>query len=264
MPYKIVEVGGKKYIEAEDDKAVFVHADGTEAPLDAEGTLARITALNAESTGRRHEINELKKTVARFEGIEDPEKAKEAIATVANLSSGELKTAAQVEEIKRAAQKAAETQVADAQRKAAEDLKKASDKAEKLEAELFNEKIGGGFARSKFVAEKMTIPPDIAQNFFGKNFKIVEGAIEAYDSAGMKLYSKTRGGELANFDEAIEQLVSAYPNKDAILKGAGGGSGGTGNDDKNRPSKDALKGLDPVARMNVARGVAPGQRAGAR
>ncbi len=258
MPYKIAEINGKKYVEVEDDKAIFVHADGTEAPFDAEGTLARVTALNAESTGRRHEINDLKKKLAGFEGIEDPEAAKKALETMANLQVGELKTAAQVAEIKTAAQKAAEEQVASAQKKAAEDLRKANEEKDKLQAELFSEKVGGNFARSKFVQEKLSIPADIAQNFFGQNFKVVDGKLEAYFPTGEKIYSKTRGGELATFDEAIEQLVSSYPNKDHILKGVGGGGGANGNDGKNKTDKEKLKGMSPVQRMNIARGAPAG------
>lgn len=256
MPYKVIDVGGKKYAElGENDNAIFVHADGTETPFDADAATSRIAALNGESTGRRHEINQLKQKLVGFEGIEDPEKAKEALATVANLSSGELKTAAQVQEIKDQARIAAEQQVTDAQRKFATDLQEASKKVETLEGQLYEEKIGGMFARSKYVQEKLAIPADIAQNFFGGQFKVEEGKIIGYDNTGGKLYSKARPGELAEGDEAIEMLVVAYPNKEHILKGGGGGSGGTGgNGNTGGLSKEAFAKLDPVARMNVARG----------
>ena len=35
---------------------------------------------------------------------------------------------------------------------------------------------------------------------------------------GNEIYSRSRPGEKADFEEALEALVGAYPNKDAILK----------------------------------------------
>lgn len=261
MPYKVIEVNGKKYSElGEGDKAIFVHADGTETPFDAEGATARIAALNAEQTQRRHENNELKNRVKLFEGIDDPEKAREALQTVANLGTGELKTAAQVQEIKDAAKKAAEDQVKDAQTKAANDLIAANKEKEALQQQLNQQMIGGGFARSKFIAEKVVVPSDMMQSMFGANFKVEEGKLVPYTdpSHATKVYSKKNPGELADMDEALEQLVAAYPNKEHILKGAGGGSGGgQGSADRGGLSKEAFDKLDPVARMNLSRGIRP-------
>ena len=259
MPYKIVEVAGKKYAElGEGDNAVFVHPDGTEAPFDAAGATARIAALNAENATKRHENNELKKKVEAFAGIEDAEAARQALETVQNLEVGELKTAKQVQEIKDQAKIAAEAMVTEANRKAAQDLLDAQKKLQALEEELHSEKIGGGIARSKFVQEKLTIPPDMVQSFFGKNLKLEEGKIVGYDSSGNKLYSKTRPGELADLEESIQLLVESYPNKENILKGAGGGSGGgQGSQDRGGLSKEAFEKPDPVARMNISRGIRP-------
>lgn len=259
MPYKIVEVGGKKYAElGENDNAIFVHSDGTEAPFDAEGATSRIAALNAEQANRRHENNDLKNRLKAFEGIDDPDKARDALKTVEGLSAGELKTAAQVNEIKDAAKKSAEAQVAEAQRKATNDLLEANKKLETLESQLHEEKIGGGFARSKFIAEKVAVPADMMQKFFGQYFKIEDGQTVAYGPGGEKLYSKTRAGEIATIDEALEQLVASYPNKEYILKGTGGGSGGgPGAADRGGLNKADFDKLDPVSKMNLARGVRP-------
>ncbi len=259
MPYKIVEVSGKKYIEVgENDHAVFVTADGTEIAFDADGASARIAALNAEQATRRHENNDLKGKLRAFEGIDDPEAAKSALQVVANLDAGELKTAKQVQEIKDAAKIAAEQQVADAQRKAATDLQVAEKERDDLRTELHREKIGGGIARSKYVTEKLNIPPDMVESFFGKNLKLEEGRIVGYDSAGNKLYSKARPGELADLDESIEQLVNTYPGKEHILKGAGGGSGGgQGASDRGGLSQEAFDKLTPVEKMNISRGLRP-------
>lgn len=78
---------------------VYVHDDNKEVGFDAPSASSRITALNAESAGRRTELAEAQAQLKKFEGIEDPEKAKAAVATVANLAAGDLVQAGKVDEI---------------------------------------------------------------------------------------------------------------------------------------------------------------------
>lgn len=259
MPYKLIEQGGKKYAEVDENGlAIFITADGSEHPFDADGATSRITALNKEQADKRGENNTLKQKLAAFEGIDDPAAAKSALEIVKNLEVGELKNAKQVQEIKDAAKIAAEQQVADANKKSAQDLIEAKQKLDALEVELHKEKIGGGIARSKYVQEKLAIPPDMVESFFGRNLKLEEGKIVGYDSAGTKIYSKKNPGELADLEESLEIMVTNYPNKENILKGAGGGSGGgTGAADRGGLSKEAFDKLDPVAKINVSRGIRP-------
>jgi hypothetical protein len=124
-----------------------------------------------------------------------------------------------------------------------------------LEAALMAEKIGGHFHRSRMVAEKLSIPADILSASFGDRFKLDGGDIVAYDKAGNKIYSRTRPGEVANFDEALELLINAHPHKDSILKKAGappgGDSGGAGNGHarSNTLSRSSFAGLSPNQQM---------------
>ncbi len=55
---------------------------------------------------------------------------------------------------------------------------------------LYQEKIGGAFGRSKFVTDKIAVPPDMLQNTFGKAFKVEEGRVVAYGDDGNKIYSR--------------------------------------------------------------------------
>ena len=66
----------------------------------------------------------------------------------------------------------------------------------------------------------------MVQARFGSAFKVEDGKIVAYDNAGNKIFSRSRPGELADFDEALETLVDQYPYKDQILKGSGASGGG--------------------------------------
>ena len=222
MKLKTVTAGDQTYAVL-DDKGhpVYVYDDGKEAGFDAVATSTRVSALNREAQTHREAKEAAESKLKLFEGIEDPEAARSALGTVKNLQSGELKTAAQIEEIKTEARKAAERQVEEATRQLTAQLKEAQTAQERLTSDLFNEKVGGAFARSKFVGEKTAVPAEMLRNTFGSHFKIEDGKIVPYGADGQKLYSSTRPGEIADFDEGLETLVNAYPYKSQILKGTG-------------------------------------------
>jgi hypothetical protein len=93
--------------------------------------------------------------------------------------------------------------------------------------QLYDEMIGGRFGGSKFISEKMAIPAEFVRSYFGQNFKIEDGKVVAYDGQGNKVFSRTKPGELASFDEALESLVESHPQKDYILKASGNSGGGS-------------------------------------
>ena len=100
-------------------------------------------------------------------------------------------------------------------------------RSQMLETQLYDSMIGGSFAGSKYIADKIAIPADLLQARFGQAFKVEEGKIVAYDASGNKIYSRAKPGELAQFDEALEFLVENYPQKDYILKASGNNGGGS-------------------------------------
>ena len=203
----------------QDGKPVYVKDDGSEVAFDVLGTTQTITRLNAEAKSHRERAESAEGKLKVFEGIEDPKKALEALGIVANLDAKKLVDAGEIEKVKGEISKAFQAQ-----------LDAASTKAQQLESQLYAEKVGGAFARSKVIAEKLAIPPDMVEARFGKAFSIEDGRIVAKDANGNKLYSASNPGELAGFDEALEMLVNQYPYKEQILKGTGAsGSGAHGN-----------------------------------
>jgi hypothetical protein len=205
----------------QDGKPVYVHDDGKEVAFDAPATVQTISRLNAEAKTHRERAEGAEGKLKLFEGIEDPTAAKRALDTIKNLDQKKLVDAGEVEKVKAEAIKALQDQHAPvlAER-------------DRLKADLYAEKIGGSFSRSKTIAEKFAIPADLVQARFGQNFKIEEGKAVAYDQSGNKIYSRARPGEVADFEEALEVLVDAYPYKTSILKGSGAsgsGAGGSGN-----------------------------------
>lgn len=225
MKLKLDEKGN---VVVQDGKPVYVHDDGKELPFDAAGTVATITRLNGEAKTHREGKEAAEGKLKLFEGISDPEAARKAIETVANLEEGKLITAGKVEEIKAAARKTFEEAQAAANKASGEEMAKKDKTIADLTGSLYSEKIGGSFSRSKYISEKIAIPADMLQARFGQNFKVEDGKIVAYGPDGNKVYSRTKHGELADFEEAIEQLVDVYPQRDHILKGSGSGTGAQG------------------------------------
>jgi len=259
MKLKLDENG---HVVVIDGKPVYVHEDGKEVAFDAPTTVATITRLNGEAKGHRERAEKAETALKVFEGIEDPEAARKAVEMVANIEAGSLVAAGKVEEIKAAAKKAAEDTIAAANKALTDKLAQAEDTNAKLTGQLYEEKIGGAFSRSKFIAEKIAVPPDMLQATFGRAFKIEDGKVVAFDHTGNKVYSRARPGEVADFDEALETLVDAYPFRDNIIKGAvgaGGGAGGGGNGAKRMVTRAQFDALDPVARADTARAAGKGE-----
>jgi len=227
------------HVIVEDGRPVYEHSDGKRVPFDAPKTVETISRLNNEAKGHRERAEAAERTLKAFEGIEDPDAARKALETAANLKAGDLVTAGKVEEIKAAAKKAAEEQVAANAKAYADKLKQAEEDRDRLRNDLYAEKVGGAFSRSKFVTEKVAVPHDMLQATFGQRFKVEDGRTVGYDATGNKIYSRAKPGELAEFDEAIEMMVDSYPYRDSILKGTGAtGSGARpGNGAANAGSK---------------------------
>jgi len=199
----------------QDGKPVYVADDGKEIAFDAPHTIATISRLNAENKGHRERAESLDGKLKTFEGIEDPKAALKALSVVKNLDDKKLVDAGEVEKVKTETIKAVEEKYAPIVKENVE-----------LKNTLFTEKVGGAFNRSKFITEKVAIPADLMQARFGDRFKYEDGKIVAYDTAGNKIFSRAKPGDMADVDEALEILVDQYPYKEQILKGTGNSGGG--------------------------------------
>lgn len=250
MKLKLDEQG---HAVLQDGKPVYVHDDGREVAFDAPGTVATITRLNSEAKAHREGKEAAEKALKGFEGIEDGAAAKKALELVANLDAKKLVDAGEIEKVKGEISKAFQAQ-----------LDEANTKVSTFEKQLYEEKIGGAFSRSKLIADKLAIPADLVQARFGQAFKIEEGKTVAYDQHGNKIYSRARPGEVADFDEALESLVDQYPHRDSILKssgqsgsGAQQGSGGGGG--KRTVTREQFASLSPAEQGKIAQAAAKGE-----
>lgn len=234
MKLKTIEIDGKTYAVVQDGKPVFTHEDGKEIPFDATAAMSKISALNGEAKSHRERAESAEAKIKGFEGIDDPAAAIKALTTIKNLDDKKLVEAGEVEKVKAEVAKVYEGKLSESQAA-----------LEKLQAQFHGELVGGSFARSKFVADKLAIPADLVQSFFGSRFKVEDGKVVAYDGNGNRIFSRARPGDHADFDEALETLIESYPNKAHILKssgasgsGAQGGGQGTGHNVSNKKASD--------------------------
>ena len=189
-------------------------------------TFSKVSQLVSESMSRKEKIRAMEAKLKAFEGIDDLEawrsEAEKSMTMLKNMEDKKLIDAGEVEKVKAEVAKAMQSKIDELQR----NLKDKDAVIQEKENYLHQEIIGGRFARSKFLAEKTILPPDMAQHRFGHHFKVEDGREVARDAQGNEIFSKNRPGELADFEEAIEILISAYPHKDAILRGSGASGAG--------------------------------------
>ncbi|MEB5837029.1 hypothetical protein MXF26_12270 [Pantoea dispersa] len=240
MKLKLDENG---HVVVTDGKPVYINDDGKEIAFDVAGTVATISRLNGEAKSHRERAEAAESSLKSFEGIADPKAALQAIETIKNLDAKKLVDAGEVDKVRAEAIKAIEEKYAPV-------LKERDD----LQAALVNEKVGGSFLRSQFIAEKMAIPADFVQARFGDAFKLEGDQVVAYDKQGNKLFSRSNPGEVAKFDEALEILIDNYPHKDHILKGSSasgsGSQGGQGSgNSKTSLARSQFDQLPPAKQM---------------
>lgn len=209
----------------EEGFPIWVNEKGEERGYDVERMFNKIGELNAEAKGHREARESAESKLKAFEGL-DPAVAKDAVNKIQSIQDKKLFESGEVDKLKEGINQTWQTKF---------DAEVAA--RTKAEKDLHNERIGGSFTRSKFIAEKLIVPADLVQAQFGKHFQIVDGKIVATDANGNKILSNKSPGEIAEFDEAMEILVQSYPHRARITKsdqqpgsgnrGQGGGSNQT-------------------------------------
>jgi hypothetical protein len=217
MKLKLTKDG---FAEVKDGMPVYVNDDGTEIGFDAPGAMAKIASLNTEGMTRRKENERLTAALLPFKDITDPVAATKALQFAASMDG---KKAMDDESIK----KLIETSVKPFQ----DQLTEKDTKIKEQGQHIYKLEVSNRFASSDFL--KKTIygeTPDMAEAYFGKNFRVEGGKVIAYDAAGNPIYSRIQAtlGEPAPFEEAIQILVETHPKKDFILKASGASGSGAG------------------------------------
>lgn len=243
MPVKTVTVEDKTYAELnEDGNPVYTLEDGSEQGYNGEELAASLSQTKQEAARHRTALKDAHDKLKPFEGVEDIEayktEADKAIEKVKSFDAKDLVEAGKVEEIKQAAVSVIEERHAEWKKVEHDPL---VTKVTDLEGRLHKEMIGGRFARSKFIEEKVAVPAPMVQAYFGTHFTIEEDKVVAKTEAGNPVYSKANPGEPAEFEEALQIIIESSPYKENILKGTGkNGTGAPGSGNNGLPGEKTM------------------------
>jgi hypothetical protein len=262
MKLKIDEKTGNAVLE--NGLPVYQYEDGSAAPFDADATLTglngRLKNLEEEKNRHAQDKEKLKTQLEKFKGI-DPVKASEHAKLVKALEDKQLIDAQGVEAIKKEWASAMKTSFEEEKRAIVDGFtqeKTAWEKAkEDYEALVFDLSVANKFATSEYFSgkePKTGMPPEYAKKVFGDQFEMkIDGRklkIIAKDVNGREIYSKKNHGELADFDEAIAQIVEEQNKKYQIMNpGKQGGPRVSGN--LTTPTGKDFENLSPTEKIRA-------------
>ena len=209
MPWKVDD---KQAVVLQDGNPVWVDDAGKEMSVQG-NTISR---LNGEAKTHREGKEAAEAKLKTWDGLEATD-VRAKLATFKDVDLTKMVNAGKLDEVR-----------AEVTRQAAEKVTAAERERDTLRSKHDGMLTQAAFQGSKFVQERVAIPVEMVQGTFGRHFKIEDEKLVPYDHLGAKLLSKKRMGEYADFDEAIEMFVEAYPHKDAILKAPN--AKGSGND----------------------------------
>lgn len=229
------------------EKPVYIDPDGKELSLDPPQMYGKIIDLGKESKTHRERADGLNTKVKLFDGIEDLDAwkvdADKALETLKNFNEKDWLKADKVEHLKKEMKEAYEEQEATLKKGFGLKTEEMQGTINKKDIQIRKLMVSNKFATSPFFSgtePKTNLPPEIAETYFGKNFRVEEDketkelSLVAYYNGGEQVLSRQNPGELAGFDEAMSSIFDAYPGKDRLLRakgggtGAGGGTGGEG------------------------------------
>lgn len=248
------EAGWKKdddgnLVVGDDGNPIWINSSGGEQVVKGD----TISRLNGEAQAHRQAKEKAEDDLKKFEGI-DPDAARQAIATVADIDAKKLIDKGELDTVKQ--------QIEGQYKEQIETLTKERDTAR---TQLDRSVLDRHFATSEFITEKIDIPVDMFQNTFSRHFEVVDGEIVAKDANGNTIYSNKDMGNPASFDEALQLIVEAYPHKDRILKAPdASGTGNNGNGGNSNPrgrtiTRDELKAKTPFEQQKIAQQVQAGE-----
>lgn len=241
LELKFDEEGKVVFVDKEGVKLpVYVDEDGKDLEVDVSGLFTRITEVSAEAKGYRKEKGALKEKFKLFDGIENLEEWKEdvekAVETVKNFDDKKLVDAGKVEEIKKQIKDVHVEEIANIHKSYEQSGVEKDQIIKGKDDTIYKLMVSSKFAQSPFFSgesPKSTLPPEIAETYFGKNYKVEDNGkgvlrTTGYKNDGTPIYSRQNPGELAEFDEALEVIINEYPYRDRILRSSGAGSGAGG------------------------------------
>jgi len=253
-----VKKDGEGGIVYDGEKPVYIDPDGKELALDPPQMYGKIIDLGKESKGHRERADAATTTLKLFEGIDDlsawKTEADGALETVKNFNEKDWLKADKVEKLKKDMKDAYEDQETTLKKGFELKTEELQGTIGKKDVQIRKLMVSNKFATSPYFSgpePKTNLPPEIAETYFGKNFKVEEDketkelSLVAYYNNGDQVLSRQNPGELAEFDEAMASIFDVYPGKERLLRAKGGGTGaGGGSGDEHEGDTDDIKQLE--------------------
>ena len=220
---------------------VYVGNDGNEVVTSGE----YVGQLRGEAAANRNELKKAKESLSLFDGI-DPSNAKDALTKLKDIDLSKMIDASKLDDVRSEVSKSFQGKIDELTTTLGE-----------RDQNIHGLLVSNAFKGSQYIKDKTVLPPDVAESFFGKNFKVENGVAVGYRGQD-PIYSNQNPGKLAGVDEALEIMVNGYSGKDNILKGSGAsgsgaqGSNTTGSGSKSM-SRDQFDSLSPQEQGGFAR-----------
>ena len=238
----------KGAIFLKDGNPVYLTTDGKEMSIGID----TISRLNGEAKQHRERAEAAEVALKGYEGI-DAKKAREAIELASKLDQKKLIDSGEVDKVRNEISGQFTKQLNEKE----EALKEANNRYNGLLVQNI-------FANSDFIRDSVAVPRDMFEASFRNNFKVENGQVIAYDKAGNRLMSKSKSGEYATTEEALQLLVEMHPQKETILKAftasGTGNNGGGGRQGSGRVIKRMeFDKMSPMQKAEVAGKVSKGE-----
>ena len=197
---------------------------------DAEHELLReVMDKKAKLKTAAETVEKLEARIKEFDGL-DAKEIKTLLAQRLEAEQKELEAKGEFDKVKAQMREAHQVEV----KSLAEQIKDLSAKIQARDQSIDDLSIGHAFANSKFIGEKLVLPPNKTRIVFGSHFERDDkGRIVAYDKPkgeSNRAPLVDANGDPLGFEDALAKLVDRDPDKDQILRasikpGAGSGTG---------------------------------------
>lgn len=237
MKLKTVEIEGKQYAEINADGRVLYDNNGQEFAFDAADTYAKIQQLTGEAKSHREAKQTLEAQLAELSG------------KLEGVDLSKMVDAGKLEEVRAEVAKSYQSKLDEIQ-----------GQYDGLQTKYNEEKIASAFAGSKYLADKLNLPAEVAKATFANNVKIDNGKLIMQDAEGNPIYSRQKPGEYAGFDEGLSIIVESLPYRDSILKPSN--HNGSGGDNQGGQSRTVTRAEFESMSVSEQSSTASGIRAG--
>jgi len=189
------------------------------------------------------ELSTLREQLKQWEGL-DPKQVRELLDQQKKAEQQQLEARGEYEKVKQQMIEAHNAEKKSLQ----EQIEALKSQLAERERHIDELTVGHAFATSKFIAEKLTLPPSKARTVFGAHFERDEqGRIVGYDKprgAPNRAPLVDGNGEPLPFDEALAKLVEQDSDRDLLLRSTV----------KQGANSDSTNGVNSSGKANVGVG----------